>query len=100
MDKLKDYFFYAMGQASMCWSERPKGVFDDVMAVKVGLGVMAAIEEYVNEEIKKDRAKQHLTTPHIIRDANGHEIARMKGFEVSPLTGQVHPAIEDRDEEE
>ncbi len=100
MDKLKDYFFYAMGQASMCWSERPKGVFDDVMAVKVGLGVMAAIEEYVNEEIKKDRAKQHLTTPHIVLGIDGHEIARMKGFEVSPLTGQVHRAIEDRDEEE
>ncbi len=80
MDKLKDYFFYAMGQASMCWSERPTGVFDDVMAVKIGLGVMAAIEEYVNEEIKKDRAKQHLTTPHVIVDMVGNEIARVKGL--------------------
>lgn len=32
---LKEIIYTAIGQASMCWSETPKGVFDDREATKV-----------------------------------------------------------------
>jgi hypothetical protein len=81
MDKLQELVFLAIGKASMCWSETPTGVFNDVEASKIARGLMIAIQEQVNEEIKRDRSMQHLTTPRIIRDANGNEIARMKNVD-------------------
>jgi hypothetical protein len=32
----KTVLFEGLGLASMCWSETPKGVFDDALAVKTG----------------------------------------------------------------
>src|SRR6266851_1721416 len=45
MDKLKEIVFQGLGEASMCWSETPKGVFDSDRAKRVGDEIMQAIEE-------------------------------------------------------
>lgn len=77
---LREQVFMALGKVSMCWSETPHGVFNDREARKIGDGLMIAIEEYVNAACKRDRAMQHLTHGHIIRDAQGNEIARSRGL--------------------
>jgi len=45
MDKLKEIVFQGLGEASMCWSETPKGVFDSDHAKRIGNEIMQAIEE-------------------------------------------------------
>ncbi len=45
MDKLKEVVFQGLGEASMCWSETPKGVFDSTNAKRIGDEIMQAIEE-------------------------------------------------------
>jgi hypothetical protein len=44
MDELETLVFEALGQASMCWSETPKGVFDSEQAKKIGENLIAAIK--------------------------------------------------------
>jgi hypothetical protein len=71
MDKLEELVYQALGQASMCWSERPKGVFDSEQACQIGETLMKAIRQHVN-------VVAHLSSAEIIRDAQGNEIARRK----------------------
>ena len=37
--------FSAIGEASMCWSEAPSGVFDDTRAASIAREVVAAIKD-------------------------------------------------------
>ena len=76
--KMREAVCLTIGQASMCWSEIPKGVFQDTEATRLVDELMAVIEQYAQEGIKYDRAVQRLSTPKIIRDAQGNEIARSK----------------------
>ena len=71
MERLRELVFQALGQASMCWSEIPRGVFDSEQAIQIGNELMKAIEAHVN-------AVAHLSTTEIIRDAQGSELARRK----------------------
>ena len=48
----------AIGQASMCWSETPKGVFDSTMAIKIRDEVVRAIEETFPPKDSLPRMKQ------------------------------------------
>ena len=50
MDKLKEVVFQGLGEASMCWSETPKGVFDSTNAKRIGDEIMQAIEEEMSEK--------------------------------------------------
>lgn len=43
--KLEELVHTAMGEVSMCWSERPKGVFQDEKAKKIGEELIKAIKE-------------------------------------------------------
>jgi hypothetical protein len=49
MADLREIVFQALGQASMCWDERPTGIFDSRQAVKVGDDLVAAIEGYYKQ---------------------------------------------------
>ena len=49
-DKLTELVYINLGQASMCWSEIPKGVFDSTKAAELGKEIMDAIEKYVEED--------------------------------------------------
>ena len=80
MDNLRDIVFQALGQVSMCWSERPKGVFDSVQAGEIGEALLAAIEEDKQKAIVQAQATWLLSHPLIIRDTQGHEIARSKSL--------------------
>jgi len=35
-EELQEKVFQALGEASMCWSETPKGVFDSTKAKEIG----------------------------------------------------------------
>ena len=50
MTKLEDIVFQGIGEASMCWSERPKGVFDSTKAARIGDEIMQAIKEEMSEK--------------------------------------------------
>lgn len=61
IDDIKTKVFEGLGEASMCWSETPKGIFDSTHAKKVGDEIMAAIENNVGlathilfEALKRD----------------------------------------------
>jgi hypothetical protein len=45
MINLRDVVFQALGEASMCWSQKPRGRFDSGYAARIGERVMAAIEQ-------------------------------------------------------
>ena len=51
-DKLREIVFTALGEASMCWSEIPKGIFDSVGATIVGDKLLKDISEYQKSQIK------------------------------------------------
>lgn len=42
-EKLKSNIFEALGSASMCWSETPKGVFESTRAKEIGDKLVALI---------------------------------------------------------
>jgi len=46
MPDLEELVFQALGEASMCWSERPKGVFDSDYAKEVGERLVADIKHF------------------------------------------------------
>jgi hypothetical protein len=35
-EKLREIIMAAIGEASMCWSELPKGIFESDRAIKIG----------------------------------------------------------------
>jgi len=43
-EKIAELVFQALGQASMCWSVTPKGVFDSTQAQKIGNELCKEIE--------------------------------------------------------
>lgn len=49
MNRLQELIFIALGEASMCWSERPSGVFESDRAVEIGnkliQDILLALEE-------------------------------------------------------
>ena len=47
---LEEVVFQGLGEASMCWSETPKGVFDGEHAVRIGNEIMQAIREELNKD--------------------------------------------------
>jgi hypothetical protein len=53
MNELEALVFQALGQASMCWSETPKGVFQDQQVVKIGENLIAAIKAHEEQAIQK-----------------------------------------------
>ncbi len=79
-DKLAELVYISIGHASMCWSERPKGVFDTAEARKVAEHLLQGLKEHERDAIEHERVKWQLSTPHIIKDANGNEIARSKSM--------------------
>jgi hypothetical protein len=50
MDTLRELVGLSIGRASMCWSEIPTGVFDDVTATQIVNTLMQAIQEYTRVE--------------------------------------------------
>lgn len=50
VEKLAEVVFQGLGEASVCWSERPTGVFDSVNAARIGDEIMQAIKEYCAEQ--------------------------------------------------
>jgi hypothetical protein len=73
MDKLEELVYVSIGHASMCWSERPKGVFDGAEARKVAEELLKGIREHEQELLERERM-QHSTA-----EANA-AIAHMKGL--------------------
>jgi hypothetical protein len=51
MEQLQALIYQAIGQASMCWSERPKGVFDCAEADKIAQELFVAIQEQTRETV-------------------------------------------------
>jgi hypothetical protein len=49
MSDLEDIVFQGLGEASMCWSETPKGVFDSVNAKRIGEEIMQAIKQHEHD---------------------------------------------------
>lgn len=47
MTGLEEKIYTAIGQASMCWSETPKGVFDEKAANKIAKDLL----EYINKNV-------------------------------------------------
>jgi len=45
MASLEELVFQGLGEASMCWSETPKGVFDSNRAKRIGDEIMQAIQD-------------------------------------------------------
>ena len=54
-NELQSIVFQGLGEASMCWSEIPQGVFDSVYAVRIGDAIMDAIEQYCAENVEQAR---------------------------------------------
>jgi hypothetical protein len=46
-EKLKEIVYINLGQASMCWSDIPSGVFDSTKAAELGKEIMDAIDKYI-----------------------------------------------------
>ena len=47
MDTLSEKVHQAIGEASMCWSEIPKGVFNSTRAIEIADELIEAIEERI-----------------------------------------------------
>lgn len=47
---IESLVFQALGEASMCWSETPKGVFDSVNAKRIGNELVQAIKEWARKQ--------------------------------------------------
>lgn len=55
MKEIKTKVFESIGEASMCWSETPKGVFDSERAKKIGDEIMELFKSITkeNEELRE-----------------------------------------------
>ena len=54
-DDMKRIVFEAIGEASMCWSETPAGIFESTRAKAIGENVMKAIAPYIHQAEEKVR---------------------------------------------
>jgi hypothetical protein len=57
MDAISEAVFQALGEASMCWSERPTGVFDDVQASAIGKKLLEVIRANMIEVTRRGKTK-------------------------------------------
>ena len=48
MNKLEELIYQAIGEASMCWDETPKGVFDSSNAERISEELLKNIQLYFN----------------------------------------------------
>lgn len=55
---LETIVFTALGQASMCWSEIPKGVFEASQAVSIGHNTVRQIEEMIDQIIENNNSQR------------------------------------------
>lgn len=53
--KLQEKIYQALGQASMCWSEIPTGVFDSIQALQIGKELSIFIEQFIIQQIRKKK---------------------------------------------
>ena len=57
-NKLQGKIYQALGQASMCWSEPPKGIFDSNLASQIGKDLCIFIEQYMIQEIRRKKLEK------------------------------------------
>lgn len=50
--KLKEIIFMKVGEASMCWSEIPNGVFESKKAEKIGYDILEAFILYLEDKLR------------------------------------------------
>lgn len=67
---LKALIQTALGEASMCWSEQPTGVFDSERADEIADRLIAAIEGNVSQESEGDRIMFGSGNPLLARPLN------------------------------
>ena len=82
MGKLEEKIFVALGEVSMCWSERPKGIFESTKARQIGDDLVAEIKNIIEARPKEFRCW--------IKSANSYmmkysEIAIMTPYNTSCL---------------
>ena len=53
MKKLETLVFEALGEASMCWSETPNGVFQDSKAKEIGDRLLQALTSVKSESVEE-----------------------------------------------
>lgn len=53
-EKLKQIIFTNLGQASMCWSEIPKGVFDSSKAEMLGYEILEAFAKLLEDKLLRN----------------------------------------------
>ncbi len=46
-EDLQAIVFQGLGEASMCWTETPQGIFDSRNATRIGLEIMQAIKAHI-----------------------------------------------------
>ena len=83
-EKLRELVFMAIGEASMCWSEVPSGVFESTRAKKIGDKLMEGISRHQSNPIDPDYNKNKVAM-------NGH------GIPVCPECGTKIEACGDCD---
>lgn len=55
----RDLVMHAIGEASMCWCERPAGIFDSERAIDVGERLLVDLEQLSNIS-SKEQAEQRI----------------------------------------
>lgn len=53
--QLSEKIFIALGEASMCWSERPKGIFESTRAAEIGTKLLNDVERIIQAGSWDDR---------------------------------------------
>ena len=71
--RLEELVHLSIGRASMCWSEIPKGVFNDTYAKQIAQDLLLAIAQHEQAAVERERMR------HSTAEANA-EIAHMKGL--------------------
>lgn len=59
MNDLSEKIFQAIGEASMCWGETPKGEFDSTKAKEIGEQLLKDIQSFPSEGEVASAAYQH-----------------------------------------
>ena len=88
-DEIKTKVFEALGQASMCWSETPKGVFDSELALKIGNELMEYLlskKPSVSDEEIKNKAEE--TYKHSIIEERAFQNGAKWALSLSPQVVQ------------
>ena len=57
---LKNKLYEYIGQASMCWCETPKGIFDSNNAVRITENMILDIENYYLTKNREEKLKRIL----------------------------------------